>query len=191
MKAWKAGALTGALVVAAGAGASISPVAHGQSRDREPMARAVQLLGGGAQIGVVVHDADSKDPAGGVVIDDVRSGSAADKAGFKDGDAVVEFDGERVRSVAQFQRLVRETPEDRSVQAVVVRDKQRVTLSVTPDRARGFDYSNDFPMLLRATPAPPAPPAVPRAARPYLTPTMPGFEAFTLRSSDVRLGIVT
>ena len=45
----------------------------------------------------------------GVVVEDVEADSPAQKAGFKAGDVVVEFDGERVRSTLQFMRLVQET----------------------------------------------------------------------------------
>ena len=44
--------------------------------------------------------------------------SPAQKAGFKPGDIVVDFDGERVRSSQQFTRLVQETAGGRSVQAL-------------------------------------------------------------------------
>ena len=186
MNVLKTGALSGALILAAGAGAAVAPVAHGQSRDREPLVRALRIAGGGARIGVEVRDADAKDSNGGVVVEDVLDDSPAGKAGLKKGDTIVEFDGERVRSVAQFQRLVQETPEGRSVRATVVRDGQRVTVTVTPERRRGgFFYDDDFARII--PPQPPAPPAP--AARPRVAPALPGFEGFSLRSNERRLGI--
>jgi serine protease Do len=191
MTIWKTGALTGAVLVAAGVGASIAPIAHGQSREREPLVRALQLVNGDGRLGIDVRDADAKDAAGGVIVEDVQSDSPAEKGGIKRGDTIVEFDGERVRSVSQLQRLVRETPEGRTVRATVVRDGQRVTVSVTPERQRSsFYYDGDDRMRIFPTPpVPPTPPAPPASAlRP---PSFDGFQAFTLRSRDARLGIVT
>jgi serine protease Do len=194
MNIWKTGVCSVALLAAAALGASFAPVARGQSRDREPVARAFELLNGGARLGVEVHDADAKDAAGGVVVDDVQSDSPAEKGGIKRGDTIVEFDGEHVRSVAQFQRLVRETPEGRTVRATVVRDGQRVTVSVAPERQRSsFFYDDDdrtwIAPSMPVPPTPPAPPAPP--ARAFRLPSLDGFQAFTFRSSDRRLGIVT
>ena len=183
------GALAGALVASAVAGAAFMPPVHGQSRERDTPARLLQVLGRDAQIGVSVRDSDAGEKTGGVIVDEVRTGSPAEKAGFKRGDAIVEFDGERVRSVAQFRRLVQETPEERSAPTVVLRDGQRVTLTVTPDRPRPFYFDDDFSRVMPAIPQAPMPPATPRAPR-AIVPSMPdGFESFTYRSWDSRLGV--
>src|SRR5437867_1605926 len=70
-------------------------------------------------------------PPRGVLIDEVRPDSPADKGGMKRGDVVVEFDGEHVRSARQFSRLVQESTPGRSVTATVVRDGQRRDLQIT------------------------------------------------------------
>lgn len=93
--------------------------------------------GPGSQIGVTVRDTESAGATGpqaqaGVVIDEVRRDSPAEKAGLRRGDLVVEFDGERVRSAQQFSRLVRETAPGRTVTATVVRDGRRTPVSVVP-----------------------------------------------------------
>jgi membrane-associated protease RseP (regulator of RpoE activity) len=67
------------------------------------------------------------------VIDSVREGTPATRAGLQKGDVVVEFDGERARSAQQFTRLVRETAPGRSVKMTVVRDGSRRTLDITPE----------------------------------------------------------
>ena len=188
MKVSNWGALAGALVLA---GAIAPATAHGQSR--EPIARLVDVIGRGGRIGVTVRDVgdDDKQVTAGAVITDVDSGSSAEKAGMKTGDAVTEFDGERVRSARQFTRLVQETPEGRSVQAVLSRGGQRVTVNVTPERNT---FGGDFGMrLLEARPTPPAPPAspaAPRAPRPpaFLSPAMP-FESPLMRLTGRRLGV--
>ncbi len=92
----------------------------------------------GTHIGVTVRDVEGgEDPSEGAVVEDVRSESPADAAGFESGDLIVEFDGERVRSARQLTRLVQETPAGRSVAATVVRAESRMNLNVTPERGRG------------------------------------------------------
>ena len=101
----------------------------------------------GTRIGVSVRDLNEDElkasKAGGIVIEDVDADGPAQKAGFKAGDIVVEFDGERVRSVQQFSRLVQETATGRSVQAAVSRDGQRVALTVQPRSDEPFKYWNN------------------------------------------------
>jgi serine protease Do len=104
------------------------------SRAQEPLIFA--QAGGGASIGASVEDLAGPDAKlkidSGVRISSVQDGTPAARAGLKSGDIVVEFDGERVRSVTQFTRLIRESVPDRSVRATVVRDGVRQTVNVTP-----------------------------------------------------------
>jgi serine protease Do len=207
MKIWKTAALGAALAAAAGAGAALAPVAQGQTRViRTQAPRALEVLTGGSRIGVSIRDVDggegegkeAKGVAAGVIVDDVSTGSAAEKAGVKKGDAIVEFDGERVRSVRQLTRLVQETPAGRTVQAVIVRGGQRSTVSVTPGeggsfRFEGFedlaDLGRDF--RYRVAPRPPAPPAPPARPAPPAPPAPPSVWNFDdlLGRSGGRLGI--
>lgn len=210
MKWLKTVALSAAVVSAAGLGVVLAPVVHGQSRAPRattPRAAEVFTFAGGGRIGVAISDVDAEDVKGkgaaGVVIDDVDEDSPAAKAGLKKGDLVVEFDGERVRSVRQFTRLVGETPAGRTVPATVMRDGQRVTVSITPRQGGSLRFldsdnwhSGAFETLRRfgaTTPpvpprpaTPPRPPAVLRQSPP-LPPTL---EHFFWRSGN-RLGIAT
>lgn len=99
------------------------------------------MAGGGSSIGVTVRDVTADDAqkaklggASGVFIETVREGTPAARAGLRSGDIVLEFDGERVRSVQQFQRLVSESAPGRVARAVVARDGSRQTVDVTPER---------------------------------------------------------
>ena len=83
----------------------------------------------GSRIGLSIEDVADE----GVVVRDVRTESPASSSGFVDGDVIVEFDGERVRSARQLTRLVQETPAGRAVAVTVVRDTRRVQLEVTPE----------------------------------------------------------
>lgn len=102
--------------------------------------QVIRLDGRGSQIGVMVSDPEGTADQG-VTIDRVDEASPAAKAGLKDGDRVVEFDGERVRSTRQLTRLVQETPSGRTVKMVVHRGADRRTLDITPeaDRVAAFD----------------------------------------------------
>lgn len=189
--------VTGVLVSGLGLGAAFAPVAETQSRTHAEPARIVQMLTAGSQIGVSIRDVDEEaarqarlETPSGVVVEEVQEGSPAEKAGFREGDLVVEFDGERVRSTRQFTRLVQETPAGREVQVVVMRDGNRTALSVAPRASEGrgfrFFHDDDGPRILfpPAQPAPPAPPAPPRP---------PAFEFFPqierFFGSSGRLGI--
>ena len=137
--------VTAALVLAVGAAGVVSIAAQQVERERG-RSRALEILGGrGAQIGVDVRDVEQADIKReklsteiGAVVEEVRADSPASKAGFKAGDVVIEFDGERVRSARQLTRLVQETAAGREVKTVVVRGGQRVTLAVTPDTSSGL-----------------------------------------------------
>ena len=92
--------------------------------------QVIRLDGRGSQIGVLVRDPEGAEQ--GVTIDRVDPGSPAEKAGVKEGDRVLEYDGERVRSTRQLTRLVQETPADRTVKMTVQRGGDRRTLDITP-----------------------------------------------------------
>jgi len=91
---------------------------------------------GGTSLGVTLKDITAQKAQElklpgeyGALVERVEPDSAAAKAGIEKGDVIVEFGGERVRSVAQLRRLIRETPADRSVSIQVVRDGQSRSLS--------------------------------------------------------------
>ena len=180
MKAVNLSVLAGALVLA---GTTAPGTVQAQSR--EPLVRAYDVFGRGAHIGVALEADDVKKT--GAVIETVSPDSPADKAGMKAGDAIVEFDGERVRSVLHLTRLIQETPVGRSVAAVITRGGQKVTVNVTPDRrSSGEEFGAFYRNLPRPVDPPPAPPAPPRAPRPpaTLAPALP----FDVPGSFFRLG---
>ena len=121
MNVFKVGSLAGGMVVVAALAVPAS------AQDRDPVVRAFDLLGRGAQVGLTVTDVetvDAKEPKSGVTVETVTPGGPADKAGVKAGDTITEFDGERVRSVTQFSRLVRETAPGHAVSTSLLRGAQ-------------------------------------------------------------------
>jgi serine protease Do len=105
---------------------------------QEPRRNVMVLDGRGGQLGVMVEDTKT-----GVRIGEVTSGGAAEKAGIKEGDVVVEYDGERVRSARQLTRLVRETADGRAVKIGIERNGQRQTVDATPE-AQTFSWNMDI-----------------------------------------------
>jgi len=101
-------------------------------RTRAPGPRA-----DGGWLGVRVEDLDQEDASErgwdaprGARVTAVTEESPAEEAGLRDGDVIVRFDGESVRSVAELIRLVRETPPGRTVDLGVARDGGERNLSV-------------------------------------------------------------
>lgn len=132
----------GLVLVAVGALVFVLAAPLQAQRDR-PFVDVQALVSGGSRVGVVVRNVTADDLAragldetGGVVVTAVTLDSPAARAGLQAGDVIVEFDGERVRSVRQFTRLVQDTPAGRTVAATVMRDGARQSIGVAPEAAR-------------------------------------------------------
>ena len=67
----------------------------------------------------------------GVEVSSLAADGPASKAGIKEGDVVLEFNGQPVQGTAQFSRLVRETPVGRQVRITVWRSGAAQTLTAT------------------------------------------------------------
>ncbi len=101
----------------------------------------------------------------GVEIVTVSPDSPAQQAGLKEHDVVLEFNGVRVESVEQFQRLIRETPVGRAVRLLISRDGAPQTvqakLGERPGgrllREPGGGFSFTMPRI-EIPPIPPIPP---------------------------------
>lgn len=71
------------------------------------------------------------DEAWGVEVSTVSEDSPASRAGFKVGDVVLDFNGQKVIGTQQFVRLVRETPAGRTVKVLINRAGKTQTLTAT------------------------------------------------------------
>jgi serine protease Do len=67
----------------------------------------------------------------GAIVMKVVEGSAAEKAGLKENDVITSFNGRRVDTVRELQRLLSETPPGREVQFEVMRGGGRQTINAT------------------------------------------------------------
>jgi serine protease Do len=66
----------------------------------------------------------------GVVVESVEPDSPAAKAGLKENDVILSYEGQNVEGTIQFRRLVRETPPGRSIPLSVSRDGSMQSLTV-------------------------------------------------------------
>ncbi len=156
------------------AGLALGPAARA-AEQADPKAKAdegktveqrvvIRHAGGGfLGVGLAELEGDGR----GARVQSVEGGSAAEKAGIKEGDVIVRFDGEAVRSAAQLTRLVGETPAGRSVPIEVTRGgaSQKLTATLGERRMHVFD-GRDFPGMRQfefALPEPPEPPEAPEA----------------------------
>jgi membrane-associated protease RseP (regulator of RpoE activity) len=113
-----------------------APPLDAQTRSRSGSAAPfLPLVGPGSAIGITIRDVEA-----GVIVEDVREGRPAARAGVKQEDVVINFDGERVRSAAQFTRLVRETAPGHTVEMTVTRGGARQTFDVMPEPQRAADF---------------------------------------------------
>jgi serine protease Do len=96
------------------------------------------MPGGNSWLGVTLKDVTAEQSRDmklngeyGALVDRVEPDSPASKAGLQSGDIILEFAGERVRSVAQLARMVRETPAGRQVDLEVQRNGEKKSLTAT------------------------------------------------------------
>ena len=82
--------------------------------------------------------------AEGALVESVNPNSPAVKAGLRENDVIVFFDGERVRSTSQLARLVLETPAGRDVPMGVMRDGRRTELRIAPELGGGTWFDPRF-----------------------------------------------
>jgi serine protease Do len=71
----------------------------------------------------------------GVLVRDVRTGSAAAKAGLKAGDVITKVDGRGVKTLGDLREKMRQASGDKPVQVTVVRRGAEMTLPVTVEKS--------------------------------------------------------
>lgn len=72
---------------------------------------------------------------------DVIEGSAADKAGLKSDDVIVEFEGEKIETAKQLDKIVEDMDEGSDVQFKALRDGEEISLSATLEEMEKDGYS--------------------------------------------------
>jgi len=166
------------LFVALAAGAVEAQPAEGQKDKEKPKASAEtpapgawtfsmpMTFGEGSYLGVYLEEVTSerakelglKEERGALVMK-VVEGSPAEKAGLKENDTIISFNGRRVDSVREMQRMLGETPTGRIVTIEIVRNGNQQSISATLSKR-----SSDF-ALLNPEGREPRQPRVPREPR--------------------------
>jgi serine protease Do len=115
----------------------------------------------------------------GAEVTKVYDDSPAAKAGIKQGDVILEYNGQSVEGYEQLMRMVRETPVGHQARIVLSRNGASQTVTATLDAGKNaFAYWGDsssgswcFPVP--ATPMPPMPPMdIPRIETVYRNPAL-------------------
>jgi membrane-associated protease RseP (regulator of RpoE activity) len=129
--------------------------------------------GGHSYLGVDIADITS-DRVGplklreerGVEVTMVDQDAPAGKAGLKEHDVILEFNGSRVESGEQLRRFIRETPPGRTVTLGISRDGSSMNIKVElVDRSKVMKDSMSHVWTVKPTPMPPMPP-MPRVTIP-------------------------
>lgn len=168
-----------------------SPQAAPPAPARRATNIVIQRSGGGSFLGVAVVEIDADRAKAlklkeerGVEIKVVEENSPASKAGLKEGDVLLEYNGQRIEGQAQFVRMISETPAGRKATLQISRSGSMQTLPVTLEARSGrggFSFSSDgIPPIPPIPPVPPMP-AMPSMEMPWHTPRL-GIETESLNS---------
>lgn len=150
--------------------APVTPAAPGEPGTPAPAPRAYAMAWssdekGSSYLGVDIRDITSdrvsalklKDEHG-VEIVMVDQDAPAGKAGLKEHDVVLEFNGARVESEESLRRMIRETPAGRNVTLGISRDGQPQAITVTLGSRKDLKWKMAMPRMAPMTPMPPMPP---------------------------------
>jgi serine protease Do len=103
------------------------------------------------KLGVVIQDLtpEISDALGlkdveGVLVSQVEKGGAADKAGIKDGDILIKYNNQNVKTIRKLQILVAETPINHEVEIVVLRNGKEKLLKAKTKHVSESDSSDDI-----------------------------------------------
>ncbi len=112
------------------------------------------VVAGGSYLGVYLEEVTAErmkemglSEERGAIVMEVAAGSPAEKAGLKANDVIVSFNNRPVESVRELQRILGETPSDRTVPLEIMRSGNRQTLSATLTKPE-----SPFPGLMRKMP---------------------------------------
>src|SRR5262249_18421076 len=80
----------------------------------------------------------------GAIVMKVVADSPAEKAGLKENDVIVSFNGRPVDSVREFERLLGDTPAGRTVAIGILRGGNNHTLTPTESKHNNLPYGNTY-----------------------------------------------
>jgi hypothetical protein len=113
----------------------VKTVDQNPARPAYQVAKSSSPMGGrtrfNVSLGTIPSYADSDNT--GLVLDGVRTGSAAEKAGIKSGDKIVKIGDKEVRNISDYMFMLGEMKAGETYDIVVMRDGQKVMLKIEPD----------------------------------------------------------
>ncbi len=122
----------------------------------EPGSGSTVYHANGAYLGIDTQDITSDRVAPlklkeerGVEVMMVDQDAPAGKAGIKEHDVILEFNGARVEGCEQLRRMIHETPAGRAVSLGISREGQPVTVQVQlADRAKAMEHAMKLPTMV-------------------------------------------
>jgi serine protease Do len=124
----------------------LTPAARSQATNPRTGA-VVSVSDRPAYLGIGAKDIDNERASAlklkevrGAEVTSVHDDSPAAKAGFKEGDVVLEYNGQTVEGSSQLTRMVHETPVGRQVKIVVWRNGATQTLTPTLEPSKSMVY---------------------------------------------------
>jgi len=115
----------------------VLPVAVGELKEEEVVASVPEKGALGMTVQKVtpqIAESLGLDKTEGVVVTDVESGSAADEAGIRRGDVIVEIDRKPIRSVDEYKKSVTAIRKGKGVLFLVRRGESTLFLALKPQR---------------------------------------------------------
>ena len=88
-----------------------------------------------------IADVEKLDEARGALIASVAENSPSDKAGIKEGDIILEFNGKKINEMKELPAIVAKTEVGKNVQVIIWRNKKELTKNVVLGR---LETSEDF-----------------------------------------------
>ncbi len=118
---------------------------HGHPHDMQGMSSSCPYMNSGVArapaktLGVMVSSLpnaalDERGLGYAILVSKVQSDSAAAQAGIRSGDLIIEFDGKPVFSGERLRWLVNRAETGKAVEIKLLRDKETITLNVTPQQ---------------------------------------------------------
>ncbi|MEW5806133.1 MAG: PDZ domain-containing protein [Acidobacteriota bacterium] len=113
------------------------------------------MVDGGSFLGVHLEEVDAEavkklglKEEYGALIEKVVEGSAAEKAGLKDGDVIVKWNDIRIESAIQLKRIIKETPPGRKASVGLIREGKSLTINVTLEERTAPSFDLKEPLRL-------------------------------------------
>lgn len=141
--------------------------ARAQARKEVEKHRVMMMREGGSYLGVVDPRDVTSDRISalklkeerGVEANGIDRDSPAGKAGLREHDVIMSFNGQQIEGVEQLRRMLRETPAGRTVALGIVRNGQPMSVNVTlAKRPDAFAMGNFNSFAMPKVPIPPMPP---------------------------------